>query len=72
MIDYSQLAPRIIEGALSEVLGQRRSQAANALADKTASAIAQTVAQPAASDEASSLFDAPEDDAHAPAQEEDH
>lgn len=73
MIDYSQLAPRIIEGALSEVLGQRRSQAADALADKTASAIAQAV-QPTALDDGSSLFaDAagPEDDAQDPAQEED-
>jgi hypothetical protein len=74
MIDYSQLAPRIIEGALSEVLSQRRSQAADALADKTASAIAQAVAQPAVSDEGSSLFadaESPEDDAQDPVEEED-
>ncbi|WP_199052625.1 hypothetical protein [Aquitalea sp. ASV15] len=73
MIDYSQLAPRIIEGALSEVLGQRRSQAADALADKTASAIAQAV-QPTVVDDGASLFAAvegPEDDTQAPAQEED-
>ena len=74
MIDYSQLAPRIIEGALSEVLTQRREQAAGALADKTASAIALAVAQPAVMDDGSSLFAdvaSPDDDVQAPAQEED-
>jgi hypothetical protein len=36
MIDYSQLAPRIIEGALSELLTRRAGLAADAQADATA------------------------------------
>ena len=63
MIDYAQLAPRIIEGALADVLLRREGR--DALADKRAEAAPEA---PEADDaSAGPLFDLPPDDA---AQEE--